>query len=157
MCQKHQDLDSWLEQVHYDKYNRRYGGDGVHEPITWDSVNEEVAKFKEEVIHAEMVQKESEENSMFEWLKTLAYHTYDTILPGPRNRRSSTELTIFGKLHFCIGRCSGKRRKRKRMCQKMVEERKKKRQKRKKKRQERKKKRQEKKKKRKKKRIDLIF
>lgn len=95
-------LGLMLEQVHYDKYNRRYGGDGLHEPITWDSVNEQVSQFKEEVIHAEIVRKEREENSMFEWLKTLSFHTYDTILPGPRNRRGSTELSVFGKIHFAV-------------------------------------------------------
>jgi len=25
-----------LEQVHYDGYNKKYGGDGLHEHITWD-------------------------------------------------------------------------------------------------------------------------
>jgi len=25
-----------LDRVHYDGYNKKYGGDGLHEEITWD-------------------------------------------------------------------------------------------------------------------------
>lgn len=89
-----------LEQVHYDKYNRRYGGDGVHAPITWDDVNDKVIKFKEETIYDSMVEKEQSENSMFEWLKTLSYHTYDTIVPGPRHRNQQGSGTVFSELHY---------------------------------------------------------
>ncbi|KAH7978980.1 hypothetical protein HPB49_007612 [Dermacentor silvarum] len=26
-----------LEQLHYDRYNKRYGGDGLHEPLSWEA------------------------------------------------------------------------------------------------------------------------
>ena len=52
-------------QVHYDKYNRRFGSGGhnTHENIEWSSMEDKIAAFTEEFIHTDMVQTEVEEKS----------------------------------------------------------------------------------------------
>ena len=47
-----------LDKLHYDKYDRKYGNDGVHKPINWPELAEEIEKFKHEHIFSNMVQKE---------------------------------------------------------------------------------------------------
>lgn len=78
-------LGLMLEEVHFDWYNRKFGGDGHHEPIEWEAQNEAVEKFKDEQIYSVMVETELKEKSMLEWLHTLTLHSYGnvpTCLPG---------------------------------------------------------------------------
>ena len=65
-----------LEEVHYDAYNKKYGGDGVHEPICWDHKNDIIEEFKHKYIYPVIVETEKKEKPMFEWLQTLLFHTY---------------------------------------------------------------------------------
>lgn len=65
-----------LEQVHYDRYNQKYGGDGIHEAITWDHVNPDIEDFKHKFIYPHIVKTEIEEKSMSSWLDTLPLHTF---------------------------------------------------------------------------------
>lgn len=71
-------LGLMLEEVHFDRYNRKYGGDGHHEPIEWEGKNEAIEKFKNEYIYPVVVETEIKEKSMFSWLSTLTLHTYSS-------------------------------------------------------------------------------
>ncbi|KAF4522377.1 hypothetical protein B566_EDAN012234 [Ephemera danica] len=62
--------------VHYDKYNRKYGGDGLHETLTWAGTEEAVQKFKQDYIWPTIVRGEREDKSMIDWLRTLPLHSY---------------------------------------------------------------------------------
>ena len=65
-----------LEEVHYDQYNKKYGGDGDHEPIKWEHKYEEIHEFKHKYIYPVIIETEKRDKPMFEWLQTLVYHTY---------------------------------------------------------------------------------
>lgn len=52
-----------LEQVHYDRYNARYGKDGLHECLSWDEYEEEIQRFKREHIDPVIVETEKTEKS----------------------------------------------------------------------------------------------
>jgi tRNA pseudouridine38-40 synthase len=54
-------LGLMLEQLHYDKYDRKFGKDGVHKPIQWPELVDEMEKFKHEYIFSNIVQKEIKE------------------------------------------------------------------------------------------------
>ncbi|KAI1303047.1 tRNA pseudouridine synthase A [Halotydeus destructor] len=79
-------LGLMLEQVHYDKYNERYGGDGEHEEIIWTDFATDVNLFKDTYIYPEIVRTEKEELSMLKWLETLPLHTYGVREPGVNPR-----------------------------------------------------------------------
>lgn len=78
-------LGLMLEEVHFDRYNRKFGCDGKHEPIEWNDCNEAVDEFKNKYIYPVVVDTEKEEKSMMNWLYTLSLHTYgapdDSIRP----------------------------------------------------------------------------
>lgn len=74
-----------LEQLHFDGYNKKFGSDGVHEPIDWSPYQETVDQFKEEQIISQIVVKEKTERVTFDWLRTLQFHNFDTPrLEGPQ-------------------------------------------------------------------------
>lgn len=52
-----------LEQVHYDRYNTRFGHDGIHEKLTWDEYEEEIADFKRKYIDSVITETEQKEKS----------------------------------------------------------------------------------------------
>lgn len=67
-----------LEFVHYDRYNFRYGEDGVHEKLLWEETEETVNDFKEKFILPTITSKEIENKEMVIWLSTkLKKHVYD--------------------------------------------------------------------------------
>lgn len=72
-------LGLMLEEAHFDRYNRKYGGDGHHEPIEWEAQNEAIDKFKNEFIYPAIVETELKEKSMLNWLQTLTIHSYGDI------------------------------------------------------------------------------
>ncbi|XP_044736563.1 tRNA pseudouridine synthase A isoform X2 [Chrysoperla carnea] len=65
-----------LDQVHYDRYNERYGKDGMHDTLDWKEVEQQIQEFKENYIYPNIISTEIKENSMYSWLETLPYHTY---------------------------------------------------------------------------------
>ncbi|EDO48717.1 predicted protein, partial [Nematostella vectensis] len=65
-----------LDTVHFDAYNKKFGNDGLHEPLDWQLINEEVYKFKEDFIHKHIIDTETKEHTMMRWLNTLSSHTY---------------------------------------------------------------------------------
>ena len=69
-------LGLMLEDVHYDRYNKRFGGDGIHERLEWTKWTEKVNDFKHKFIYPIMMKAEKEEKSMLKWLECLPIHTY---------------------------------------------------------------------------------
>ncbi|XP_041370240.1 tRNA pseudouridine synthase A-like [Gigantopelta aegis] len=67
----------FLERLHFDGYNKKFGVDGLHEPMDWDNLKDEIDKFKEEYIIKHIVRSEKEEKVMFRWLATLQCHKFD--------------------------------------------------------------------------------
>ena len=65
-----------LDEIHFDRYNKRFAEDGIHEGLDWTKVNDQVETFKSDFIFHEMIQTEKEEKSMFEWLKVLPIHSF---------------------------------------------------------------------------------
>ncbi|XP_075390213.1 pseudouridylate synthase 1 homolog isoform X1 [Tenrec ecaudatus] len=65
-----------LERVHFDKYNQRFGGDGLHEPLDWAAEEGAIAAFKERHIFPSIVEAERHEHSMARWLSTLPVHDF---------------------------------------------------------------------------------
>ncbi|CAG9856803.1 unnamed protein product [Phyllotreta striolata] len=71
-------LGLMLEYVHYDRYNHRYGSDGIHEAITWEECEDQVKEFKEKYIFPTIIETEIKEEPMIYWLHNkLARHAYD--------------------------------------------------------------------------------
>lgn len=66
-----------LDKIHYDRYNQRYGEDGVHEDLTWVKEEDKIKEFTENVIIPVIVDTEINKGSMSTWLETLAFHSYD--------------------------------------------------------------------------------
>jgi len=66
-----------LEEVHYDRYNKRYGSDGIHDKIEWHEFEEELNEFKRKFIVSNIMKVEREEKSMENWLEILPGHSYD--------------------------------------------------------------------------------
>ena len=66
-----------LERVHFDKYNQRFGNDGLHEPLDWTQEEAGVAAFKEQHIYPTIISTERQERSMARWLGTLPVHDFD--------------------------------------------------------------------------------
>lgn len=50
-------------QVHFDRYNKRYGSDGSHEALEWEEHREKIEAFKREHIHQSIVDTEINEMS----------------------------------------------------------------------------------------------
>nr|XP_045012591.1 tRNA pseudouridine synthase A isoform X2 [Jaculus jaculus] len=65
-----------LERVHFEKYNQRFGNDGLHEPLDWAQEEGKVAAFKEQHIYPTIVSTERDERSMAQWLSTLPIHDF---------------------------------------------------------------------------------
>ncbi|XP_061116779.1 pseudouridylate synthase 1 homolog [Conger conger] len=80
-----------LEKVHFEKYNKRFGDDGVHEPLDWAKEEELIAAFKEEHIYPTIVDTEREEKSMLSWMKTLDIHDFEATVTVPQGNRDLTQ------------------------------------------------------------------
>ncbi|KAJ1073932.1 PREDICTED: tRNA pseudouridine synthase A, mitochondrial isoform X1 [Capra hircus] len=65
-----------LERVHFEKYNQRFGHDGLHEPLDWAREEAEVTAFKEQHIYPTIISTERQERSMAQWLSTLPMHDF---------------------------------------------------------------------------------
>ncbi|KAI1900887.1 hypothetical protein AGOR_G00054470 [Albula goreensis] len=80
-----------LEKVHFEKYNKRFGDDGVHEPLVWDQEEEQITAFKEEHIYPTIVETEQDEKSMLSWMKTLDIHDFEATASEPQGSRDLTQ------------------------------------------------------------------
>lgn len=79
-----------LDQVHYDRYNRRYGIDGVHQTLEWKEQEPEIKAFGDKFIYPTIYQTELNEKSMSLWLDTLHYHSYK-VRPEDLEAQASAE------------------------------------------------------------------
>ncbi|XP_067125275.1 pseudouridylate synthase 1 homolog [Centruroides vittatus] len=80
-----------LEEVCYEKYNKKYGNDGIHQPLLWKDCEKAVNEFKEKFIYPSIVEAERNENSMLNWMSMLKDHTYDVREPSPPNENLSKD------------------------------------------------------------------
>ncbi|XP_038619093.1 tRNA pseudouridine synthase A [Tachyglossus aculeatus] len=71
-----------LERVHFESYNRRFGNDGLHEPLDWAEEEEKMTVFKEQYIYSTIIKTEMEEKSMVNWLNTLPIHDFSATALG---------------------------------------------------------------------------
>lgn len=69
-------LGLMLDQVHYDRYNRRYADDGSHQALDWKEEEEAVQAFIREDILPRILETELTEKPMLEWLDYLTRHSY---------------------------------------------------------------------------------
>ena len=68
-----------LENVHFDRYNRKFGSDGTHQVLEWtgEDIRRKIEDFKVENIFSVILETELKASPMLEWLATLNIHTYD--------------------------------------------------------------------------------
>ncbi|XP_067910701.1 tRNA pseudouridine synthase A [Heterodontus francisci] len=71
-----------LDTVHFEKYNNRFGNDGVHEALEWHDIKEQIMAFKEDYIYPTIIKTEIEEQSMASWLSTLPIHDFSATASG---------------------------------------------------------------------------
>lgn len=45
-------------QLHYDKYNRKFGNDGIHQALNWTECEGDIEKFKNDFIYPAVIDKE---------------------------------------------------------------------------------------------------
>ncbi|KAG7223875.1 hypothetical protein INR49_015131 [Caranx melampygus] len=76
-----------LERVHFDRYNKRFGGDGLHERLEWDREEEAIKAFKEAHIYPTIVETECQEGSMVSWMSTLPIHDFEATASETRDNR----------------------------------------------------------------------
>lgn len=70
-------LGLMLEEVHYEKYNKRFGNDGIHEPLDWSSSKDNVEQFKKHMVYDDILQTEAKERSMLLWMRVLQIHSFE--------------------------------------------------------------------------------
>lgn len=66
-----------LDQVHYDGYNARFKGDGIHDQLEWNEFEPTIKEFCNKSIYPIIKETELKEQPMIKWLETLPLHTYD--------------------------------------------------------------------------------
>lgn len=71
-------LGLMLEFVHYDRYNKRYGADGVHDKLLWEEEEATVNAFAHEHIFPTIIDTEVNEKPMLVWLQKLSRHKFDS-------------------------------------------------------------------------------
>lgn len=80
-----------LEKVHFDRYNKRFGGDGLHECLEWDKEEEAIQAFKEAHIYPTIVETECQEGSMVSWMSTLPIHDYEATATEDKDQKQVSE------------------------------------------------------------------
>ncbi|KAK7895934.1 hypothetical protein WMY93_021259 [Mugilogobius chulae] len=81
-----------LERVHFDRYNKKFGGDGLHERLEWDKEEEAIQKFKEAHIYPTIVETERQEGSMISWMATLPIHDFEATATGAQEDKDQKEV-----------------------------------------------------------------
>ncbi|XP_057620936.1 pseudouridylate synthase 1 homolog isoform X3 [Chionomys nivalis] len=85
-----------LERVHFEKYNQRFGSDGLHEPLDWTQEEGKVAAFKEQYIYPTIVSTERDERSMAQWLSTLPIHNFSATALGASGTGAKVPSSLEG-------------------------------------------------------------
>jgi len=70
-------LGLMLDKLHYDTYNRKFGNDGMHQPLDWDDYKDEMEAFKLDQVFANIARTEINAMEMKNWIDTLPMHSYD--------------------------------------------------------------------------------
>ncbi|KAJ7397867.1 hypothetical protein BTVI_130992 [Pitangus sulphuratus] len=83
-----------LERVHFEKYNRRFGNDGLHEPLEWAEEEQKIALFKEQFIYPTIINTEREEKSMANWLSTLPIHDFNSSAVEMQTNNKNSKLIL---------------------------------------------------------------
>lgn len=86
-----------LERVHFERYNRRFGNDGLHEPLDWAGQEAEAAAFKEQHIYPTIVSTERHERSMAQWLSTLPVHDFSATAQAAASPRGQVRGQARGR------------------------------------------------------------
>ncbi|KAK2888423.1 tRNA pseudouridine synthase A isoform X1 [Channa argus] len=82
-----------LERVHFDRYNKRFGGDGLHERLEWDREEEVIKAFKEAYIYPTIVETECQEGSMVSWMSTLPIHDFEGTAAETRENKDQNKVS----------------------------------------------------------------
>lgn len=97
-----------LERVHFDRYNKRFGGDGIHETLEWTEEEAAVVEFKEKHIYPSIVETELNEKSMVSWMATLHIHDFEATATGNQERKVGVlnelchqKIKIFKVVKYC--------------------------------------------------------
>lgn len=85
-----------LDKVHFDRYNKKFGGDGLHERLEWDSQEEAIKAFKEAYIHPTIVETECQEGSMVSWMASLPIHDFEASAPDTQQKKEKDNAEITG-------------------------------------------------------------
>ncbi|KTG39448.1 hypothetical protein cypCar_00027681 [Cyprinus carpio] len=80
-----------LEKVHFDRYNKRFGGDGIHETLEWTEEKEAITAFKDKHIYPSIVEAELHEKSMVNWMATLYIHDFEATATGNQECKDDDE------------------------------------------------------------------
>ncbi|KAM4533130.1 pseudouridylate synthase 1 homolog [Fundulus diaphanus] len=80
-----------LERVHFDRYNKRFGGDGLHERLEWDREEEAIKAFKEAHIYPSIIETECEEGSMVSWMATLPIHDFEATVTETQDSKDQKQ------------------------------------------------------------------
>ncbi|XP_055035976.1 pseudouridylate synthase 1 homolog [Misgurnus anguillicaudatus] len=80
-----------LERVHFDRYNKRYGGDGIHETLDWTEEEPAIAAFKDKHIYPSIVETELHEKSMVNWMATLYIHNFEATVTGNQENKDDDD------------------------------------------------------------------
>lgn len=80
-----------LERVHFDRYNKRFGGDGLHERLEWDREEEAIKAFKEAHIYPTIVETECQEGSMVSWMSTLPIHDFEATATDTQDNKDQKQ------------------------------------------------------------------
>ncbi|XP_048467717.1 tRNA pseudouridine synthase A [Rhincodon typus] len=81
-----------LDTVHFEKYNNRFGNDGVHEALEWHDIEDQIMGFKEDHIYPTIIKTEIEEQSMASWLSTLPIHDFTATASGVQINENHTKV-----------------------------------------------------------------
>jgi tRNA pseudouridine38-40 synthase len=65
-----------LEKVHYERYNQKYGNDGMHESLEFDKEHEKAEAFYLRNIMSTIIDTELNDRSMCSWMKELGHHSF---------------------------------------------------------------------------------
>jgi tRNA pseudouridine38-40 synthase len=66
-----------LDNVHYTRYNDRYGDDGMHEPLLFEEEDEAIEEFFRTNILSTIIQTELKDTPMKDWTGALRKHNYE--------------------------------------------------------------------------------
>lgn len=83
-----------LERVHFDRYNKRFGGDGLHERLEWECEEEAIKAFKEAHIYPTIVDTECQEGSMVSWMATLPIHDFEGTASVTQENKDQKQVSM---------------------------------------------------------------